>query len=202
MVFHKWRTIFVGIAKNASSSIYWSLMNNTDKLCTEHNHNTIFEDIQNNDEDLLNTYTSFAVIRNPYSRFYSAWKHNNPFPGPVSEDEFIYGFNNWVETFSNPNELYDLKNHPHFIPQYKYVSIHNTVVVDKLLRFETLQNDRDSMIKEWNKRDYIPYKKSVALRHENEGYASLDWSNIFTDRSREVVSSYYYRDFELFKYKP
>ena len=104
MVFHKWRTIFIGIAKNASSSIYWSLMNKSDQMCVDHNHNTMFEDFENHDEDLLNSYYSFAVIRNPYTRFYSAWKHNNPHPGPMPEEDYIVEFNNWVEKFEDPNE--------------------------------------------------------------------------------------------------
>lgn len=201
MVFHKWRTIFIGIAKNASSSIYWSLMNKSDQICVEHNHNTMFEDFEHHDEDLLNSYYSFAVVRNPYTRFYSAWKHNNPHPGPMPEEDYIVEFNNWIEKFEDPNEFWDLKRHPHFIPQYKYVSLHNKVVVDRLLRFENLHDDWNDMIKFWNKNSLVPFKKSVALKHENEGAQTIYWEEIYSNRSKEIISNYYRKDFDLFKYQ-
>ena len=118
MVFHKWKTIFVGIAKNASMSIFHTLINPSDNQCTSHNHNTIVEDLNEGDESLLNTYFSFAICRNPYDRFFSAWKHNNPHPGPTEAMAYINNFNSWVKDFSGQDRMIDLKKHPHLIQRY------------------------------------------------------------------------------------
>ena len=69
MIFHKHRIIFTGIAKNASTSIYLALRNKTDD---SHNHAPYARDYDQNDKELMESYTALAVSRNPYDRFISA----------------------------------------------------------------------------------------------------------------------------------
>ncbi len=202
MVFHKWKTIFVGIAKNASMSMFHTLINPSDNQCTSHNHNSIVEDLNEGDESLLNTYFSFAISRNPYERFFSAWKHNNPHPGPIDVKDYINNFNLWVKDFSGQDRMIDLKKHHHFKPQNKYITIHNTIVVDKILRFEDLENDFNHMVSEWKLSNRLSFKYNLSVKYENKGVDTVTLDEILNNESKNIIQDYYYRDFEFFKYKP
>jgi len=71
-VYHKWRTVFVQITKNASSAVHDALSNPTD---VNHDHRLYIDILAQNDPELIESYFSFAVCRNPYDRFVSAYEY-------------------------------------------------------------------------------------------------------------------------------
>jgi hypothetical protein len=56
--------------KNASHAPFAHLSNKTD---SGHHHASYMQDYREHDEELLDTYTSLAITRNPYDRAYSCW---------------------------------------------------------------------------------------------------------------------------------
>lgn len=199
MIFHKWKTVFVGIPKNASNTFHVALSNATDSFLP--NHDTIFEIYRKHDEELLISYTSFCVCRNPYDRFYSAWKHNHPHPGPVSIEEYRNSFNQFVEKIGVPSKtLHSEINHEHYFSQYKFVTLNKHVLVDKVIRFESLPQGWKDYQDEFNQKNVVPYKMSLTLTQENSSKIKTPWRDVYNKKSKEIISELYHLDFEIFGY--
>lgn len=200
MIYHKWKLIFVGIPKNASTSFHMTLRNKTDYWSEGHNHRTIFEEYENHDEDLLMHYDSFAVVRNPYDRFFSAFKFQFPFNGPVSKEDYKRAFNEFAQSVGKPTFEVNLSNE-HYWPQYKFITMNKRIVVDDVLRYENLQEDWRVFQKKWNEKRQLPYKLNLTLAHENSSEVSIRWDEIYEPESIESIYNYYHKDFEIFGYK-
>lgn len=201
MIYHKWKLIFVGIPKNASTSFHMALTNRTDYWEVGHNHRTIFEDFHNNDEDLLLYYDSMCVIRNPYDRFFSAWKFANPHKGPVNMSDYKNAFNEFVLQSIDPNFRELNMNHEHWYPQYKFVTMNKRIVVDEILKYETLHKDWENFQEKWNRKRNLPYKMNLNLPHENSSQTTVNWQEVYDTESREIVYDFYRRDFNIFNYQ-
>lgn len=200
MIYHKWKLIFVGIPKNASTSIHLALKNKTDYFSEGHNHDTIFDEYNQHDEDVLLHYDSMCVVRNPYDRFYSAWKFNHPHPGPTTVEQFKSSFNNFVKKMESSNKLNVDLSHPHYWPQYKFVTLNKRIVVDHVLRYESLQNDWIVFQKEWNERRKLPYCMNLYLPFENCSQIKTKWQDVYEPESLQIVYNHYHTDFEIFNY--
>lgn len=200
MIFHKWKLLFIGIPKNASVSIHNTLINKTDDF--KHRHRGIIEEFNENDEGILMSYTSFCVARNPYDRFYSAWKHNHPHPGPISIETFKQSFNDFVRKVAKPgNAGVDISHH-HYWPQYKFVTVNRRIVVDKVLSFENLTVDWQNFQNEWNvTKTHLPYKMKMELIKLNSSEITTRWEEIYNQESLRIIQDLYQLDFEIFNYK-
>ena len=133
MLFHKHKLLFTGITKNASSSVFAILSNKTD---WQHHHASYLEDLNENDEDLASTYFSFAIVRNPYDRAISQYEYLIE-----SGDKcFVEDCNNITEylekLYSRADEELNKVNITY--PQSKFISIKNMILVDKVLRYESV----------------------------------------------------------------
>lgn len=200
MIYHKWKLIFVGIPKNASTSLHMMLTNKTDYQGVGHNHRTIFDEYEENDEDLLMHYDSLCIVRNPYDRFFSAFKFQFPYNGPISMDNYKNAFNEFAQSVNKPSFQNNLSNE-HYWPQYKFVTMNKRIVVDDILRYESLEDDWKEYQKKWNQRRQLPYKMNLPLLHQNSSDIEIHWSDIYEGESREEVYEYYRHDFEIFGYK-
>jgi hypothetical protein len=200
MIYHKWKLIFVGIPKNASTSIHLALKNRTDYYSEGHKHDTIFDEYNQHDEDVLLHYDSMCVVRNPYDRFYSAWKFNHPHPGPTTEEQFKSSFNTFVKKMDSSNKINLDLSHHHYWPQYKFVTLNKRIVVDHVLRYESLQNDWVIFQKEWNERRKLPYCMNLYLPFENCSQIKTKWQDIYEPQSLQIVYNHYHTDFEIFNY--
>lgn len=200
MIYHKWKLIFIAIPKNASTSIHLSLVNKTDYPNTGHSHDTIFDEYMKHDEEVLLHYDSMCVVRNPYDRFYSAWKFNHPHPGPISVETYKRAFNDFVKKIGTPGKPTVDLSHQHYWPQYKFVTLNKRIVVDKVLRYENLIEDWKEFQNEWNVRRALPYKMNLHLTHENSSQIKTKWQEIYEPESLEIIRDHYHVDFEIFKY--
>jgi hypothetical protein len=117
MIFHKYKLIITGIPKNASTSIFEILKNNTDR---HHDHNTILEDYSNNDTDLMESYLNICITRNPYDRFISGCHQ-------IRRDEQHQANLTLDEIFENFIQKSDWLNDA-FRPQHKFVCFGNTIL--------------------------------------------------------------------------
>ena len=194
MIFHKYNLIFTGIPKNASSSVYDLLKNPTDK---HHDHTTIINEYSENDTDLMESYSSFCIVRNPYDRFISACyqirrddPENN---GALSLDEIID--QEW--TGKGINEINDI-----FVPQHRFICFGNKVLIDKTLSYENLTLDWVEFATEYNKTANFPIPTSLPVSNNTENRKG--WKQEIKSLSEinlKLVNQKYKKDFELFNYE-
>ena len=190
MVFHKYRLICTGIPKNASSSIFDILKNSTDQ---SHDHHTIIQDFQNNDPDLMETYTRFCIVRNPYDRFFSGChqirrdnsENNNKTVKEIIEQELKLEY--WNEVF---------------IPQHKFITFGNQILISNILSYENLEEDWFNFASEYNKTAEFKIKKQLPRRNSTE--ERIPWKNELEELSTEhweMLNHMYEKDFKLFNYE-
>lgn len=201
MIFHKYKLIFCCVAKNASASIFENLKNQTDN---DFQHKTIFEVFAENDPELATSYYAFATCRNPYDRFYSSymWLNvNNRDPSdPIDPDDIQHGFE------KNVDEIYKSRDSffhdPHNLPQFRYVSFRGKLLVDEMLRFETLEQDWTIFVEKYNSNPANPFHIKPQLEtHNVSGSRKRDWRDAYTTEMKKKIYDVYWKDFELFGYE-
>lgn len=193
--YHKWRTVFVQIPKNASSSIHRALSNQTDD---SHDHETYISILANNDPELIESYYSFAVVRNPYDRFVSAYEWVRQNSGwPLSFEET-------VEQWYNRGSFFYTTEDVAWWPQHRYTCIKNIVLVDKVIKYEDLESGWTEIVDNINNRlpesfsqppSNLPYENKTSFR-ENR-----DWHEYYTQELADKVYSLYKKDFQMFEYE-
>ena len=201
MVFHKHRIIFTGIPKNASHAPFEHLSNKTD---SGHHHASYMQDYREHDEELLDTYTSLAITRNPYDRAYSCWNFLKVIEdiegrfGIKNFTEYVYALESRTAYFEEQNE--ELTQHELTYPQHKFITIKGRILVDHLLRFENLDEDWKTFTTEYNKTAQFKLKPTLKI-HNSMEYAERDWTKIYTPEMYSIINELYKRDFELFNYE-
>ena len=192
MVYHKHKLIVVGIPKNASSSLSDVLKNKTDN---SHDHRTLIDEYNYNDSDLLSTYTSLAVVRNPYDRFFSgvhqirrdATENNNLTVQEVIEQEIYYREQGINECFYTQNQ---------------FIYLGKILLVDKIIRYENLHEEWKNFVEEYNKT--AEYKIKKVLPFSNTTKNKKSWTEEFktlTQDQLDLINTMYERDFKLFGYE-
>lgn len=196
-VYHKWRTVFVQIPKNASSSIHKVLENQTD---VNHNHRTYIEVLSENDPELIESYYSFAICRNPYDRFVSAYEYMKQNSG-----------GEWNPTFEEAvDEFYSRGSHFYttediiFWPQHRFVTIKNIILVDDIIKYEEMNNQWSNIVEKICKTTPSSFSKPGSIiPRENITYIREErkWQDYYNDDLKDKVYHLYKKDFELFGYK-
>lgn len=191
MVFHKYKLIVIGVPKNASSSMFDALQNQTDY---QHTHETIIETFHTQDNDLMELYTSIAVVRNPYDRFFSAChqirrdsEENQKLTiGEIIEQEIL-----------NRNHFNDV-----FQAQHRYISIGSKVLIDKIFKYETLNEDWKEFAEEFNKTSQFPIPSF--LPKSNASSQKQPWEKdmlLLNQDQLDLINHLYAKDFKLFGYE-
>ena len=199
MIFHKHQLIFIAIPKTATTSIWWMLRNRTD-YWQGHQHYSMESLYKHHDKDLLDYYYSFTIVRNPYDRFVSAFKHmkyNNNLQGCETPLETL----KWLLEKKSQSDTGNLEQHmvdDVWIPQNKWCSIHKVIVVDKVIKYETLQSEWDEFVKLQNER--VPLSNLlIELPHQNQTLLPQE-TIILGDEEKKLIQKIYKQDFELFGY--
>jgi chondroitin 4-sulfotransferase 11 len=194
-VYHKWRTVFVQITKNASSAIHEALRNPSDQA---HDHIDI---LAQNDPELVESYYSFAVVRNPYDRFVSAWEYLRNY----SENRWTLSFEETVQMFYKRGRFFYTSEDLVWWPQARFISIKKIILVDKVIRYENLDNEWPEVIEEIMKRvpegfsrpkDYLEHVNPDGVTGRNK----RPWQDYYTPELKQMVYELYRRDFDLFNY--
>jgi len=196
-IFHKWKVIFIQIPKNASSSIFNRLENKTD-LHNQGEHTTFFDDMQNQDTELFESYFSFAVVRNPYDRFVSAFEFASMEEGFNIEK---LNFEKFVEKCDNFGHNFYLHEPVYFIPQFKYITIKNIILVDKIIKYENLKNewiDISNIIN--SNHTFIPIKNNLEKINATPYKMNKKWQDYYNDKTKNIIYNLYKKDFDIFKY--
>jgi hypothetical protein len=162
---------------------------------------------------ILDDYFKFMVGRNPYTRLASCFKflpsvrfrpdqwqqqHQgidikhilSDFDIFVDhlDDLFDFGMDNYSETAAPPKTVYD-----HVAPQHYWACIDGVNRMDRILKFEDLQN-------EWNTvRERVGHD-GVELPHKNRSGGEPILPEDMSKRSISTINEKYARDFELLGY--
>lgn len=195
-IYHKWRTVFVQIPKNASSAIHRIMENQTDN---QHNHATYLDVLSSNDPELIESYYSFAICRNPYDRLVSAYEFLRQGSWQHDDLDFEQLVNHFYKMGPHFYTNYDV----FFWPQHRFVTIKKIVLVDKIMRYESLDADWPE-VQQKIMAQVPPRFSSLpdTLKLENKSeYKTKHWEEYYTPELKKMVYELYQRDFEIFEYE-
>jgi hypothetical protein len=175
------KVLFIHIPKTGGTSIASFLeKNNMDQWIRRYpaRHDPYFfmQQINNISEDIF----SFAVVRNPYTRTYSYYKHfNYQNQLNVSFTEFLNYVKNRISFSKTPMIIF---------PQSFYLfDLDNKISLSKIYKFENL-NEFEQDFK-------------TKLPHLRKGtYNDNDYYKDYTKENIELVNEIYYDDFKILNY--
>lgn len=146
--------------------------------------------------DGKNMPDTFAIVRNPYDRFVSAFKYLQE--ADVNHIDLSYRkrfigkgecIDAFVEKFAREERM---RNFLHFLPQTHFITnSKNRIAVSEILRFEELFTHWGDFAKR--------HKLRVEIGNEK---TSRGEKPILSDESRGIISSLYSHDFSRLNYEP
>jgi len=174
MIDHDRKLLFIHIARTGGTSIecalvgedWWNIQSETKHLSARQARKYYGEKI-------WNSYTKFSVVRNPWNRVVSMWAtgwwHDTELTKDASLEDFVRRLKpHQYETY-NSLCYYDILNEE----------------IDYILRFESLQEDFDVMLKNIGVQKIIlPHKEARVHKHYRELHskkAKLLVGEIFAD---------------------
>ena len=189
--FYKSKTIFIHIPKTAGVSLAKAIFGD---VSFEGHRSFYFNSIALNIKN--EKYFSFAFVRNPFDRLYSAYKFlekggmnihdKNTFNIHLSK---YRNFEDFVLNGINKKLIYQIT---HLIPQYEYLCNNSgRILVDFIGKFENLDNDIILLSKK--------LKKDIKLNHHNYN-EKKDYKMAYTDEMIEKVHQVYQKDIDIFEY--
>lgn len=199
-VYHKWRTIFIQIPKNASNSINERLTNRTDNFGIQ--HLTFFDVMHYQDPELFDSYFSFSCVRNPYDRFVSAFEFVKLDTAYVQYN-INKNFDEFVDIIYKNGLNFYSKLPIHFTPQYKFISIKNVILVDEIMKVENINEDWKRIAEIINKKySFTPIPTTIDVLNANSIRMNIPWQDYYkNEETKNKIYELYKKDFELFGYE-
>ena len=171
----------------------------------------LYQDIVSNyiPTKLYNDYFTFAIVRNPYNRFYSAYKD---LLKKMSEYSVWYTKYPLYKTFEEFAKIVDKKafhdkitrHNIHIVPQHKFILKDNKNNVNQLIKYEEMNIGLPTLFDKL-KIDYIKNKEYTGrklnfndIKIENIKKTYFDH---YTPEIIKIVNRLYEKDFELLGYK-
>ena len=131
----------------------------------------------------------FAVVRNPYERYYSACKHARIYDARGIEELSELQLSSNMDWSSN----LDVMHYEHFFTQTHFVTANDnkTLLIDYTARYENLPELVEKL-----KEHGIDVTRTFNIR-ENK---SINWPELLTPKTKLNIAKLYKQDFELFNY--
>ena len=208
---HKYNCIFIHIPKTGGSSVHQTLIK---KLQPEHVQSGHYKLIVARKhlkakmlKPYINKYFTFCFVRNPWSRFISAYNYllnggsdnEHPITGfdKRDRDKFISPhktFNDFILDNSCSGKIYtDLMTQQHFMPQYKYILDSNdNINIDFIGKFENLHEDFNIICNRIG-------IKTPELQHLNNRPHD-QYQLYYTDKTADIIYNTYKEDIDYFDY--
>ena len=184
------RFIFIHVPKTAGSAIHIHLKDSYDLKGGAREdpipdlHHKKIKDILNENADYKN-YFKFCVVRNPFARLLSGYKDFRYQRGLINVDFNEFVCNELIQNFSND---------VHFIPQHNFTHINDEVVVDKIVRYENL-NEITNCFEKCG----IPFE-GLGLHRESQ-IPNEPYKIYYNNSTIKIVEDFYGKDLELLDYK-
>lgn len=139
--------------------------------------------------NVLNSYTKFCIVRNPYNKIYSAWKFVHERHGHSNINDFIkYKLD---KDFIYGKELIPMDARVHYRPQFTFVyDDRKTKFADFIIRYENLNEDISKMNEEYG----------IAVPLYDNGNTQKSYVKFLNEDSIKKINDLYRQDFELFDY--
>lgn len=146
------------------------------------------------DQNPYQNFKLFAVVRNPYDRILSEFKHQLTITNIIKKYEISTTFFNlWLNDKFRLLETYKHLDDNHFLPQSEYIfDEYGNQIVEHVLYFENLATEFDQLMDQ-----YHLYTK---LKHENIGHRTDITIDDISDENLEKINNYYQDDFINFGY--
>lgn len=192
LISDKHKFIFIHIPKTAGSSIKNNILpycndgqlkisgENFTDLNGYHPHVTISP----KQVDVYKDYYKFACVRNPFQRYVSMWKF---FKKRKPQEFNNINFEKFID------DIVHIKNKINSKLQYTYIyNNNNTLLVDKIIKFENLQGDFSSVCNSIN----IPTSQLPHLK--NSG--NYDYMEYYNSEMLDKLRLFCKKDLDLFGY--
>lgn len=196
------RIAYLPIRKCACTSIAYQIAGLKTKhvrmpLWDPQNEKVNFDLVTADEQDLQDFFT-FTLVRNPYGRFlsfYQNWVVNPPHHGILAHYEKFgltknMTFEDCVKTFTKIPDFSFLEGHT--APMYLYVLRHQTIRVKFIGRFENIANDMQYVRSACGMTGELPLLNRTPLSPEDR--------DPYTPKLRGLIYAFYRLDFDLFGY--
>jgi len=175
-IFVYMKQLFIHIPKTAGQSIFSSLNDKWNYV--EHaKHDPLFLLERNNDTSQA---FKFAVVRNPFRRTFSYYKHFNSVNGIECKfDEFI--------NFIKNNIPFPKTKMIPYSQSFYCLNCNGDIGLDKIYKFENLHELEEDL--------------NIKIPHKNKGiYHESEYFNSYNSFEKDFVRDYYASDFDNFNY--
>lgn len=171
--------LFVHITKSAG----WSIINLLSPLSNFYttNHNPITSEPNYKD------YVSFAIVRNPYKRVFSQWEWYMKKRKQIKECSFEDFVLNYEVYSQQPNMKNNLK------PCFDYISDGGEIVVNEILKYETLKHDWEVFSSKYELPNILPHD------HINP-YKTEYTPDLYTTKMEQKIREIFDNDFNIYAY--
>ena len=140
-------------------------------------------------------YLRFCVARDPWSRLVSCWKNKSRKLNWLRQNTDDFQANMPFLPFARAAcSIPDERSDRHLRSQFTYVFDGDLLLVDRILRFETLEEDWEGLRKQYDLQALPHYKRSRSQFYCWDLYNQLP-------EARELVAKRYARDIEFFGYE-
>lgn len=186
--------LFVHIPKCAGVSIMKALegiatVDHPLCLGQANKHETAPDFISRNGRDVYQQFRSFAIIRDPIDRFISRFCFTSQRQAHLPGSENFRSLDTFVAAIENKDATL-MSQQNRFIPQHRYIMDDGKIIVDRVLCYETLKEDFESIL------SYLDIK-SIDLQKKN---ASKRKNIIISENVISFVQDYYAQDYDLLGY--
>ncbi len=185
---HNNKFIFIAVPKTASRTIQ-AAWGHTEHPLPPLYHMKLDECLEQNPE--CADYYKFCFVRNPYERFISTWTNlTDPAGGhPWAADLCDY---ETLENFCNEFKQSKWADWIHFRPQVDYCLVEGKNKMDYIGRQENFNQDFDIICQQ------IGIHRPQTGRYGHSSHGTID--ECLTDEMKDVIYSFYKKDFEEFGY--
>jgi len=195
---HKYKCIFIHIPKTAGTSFGRTIFENRDPSVshTDALYYKVFE------PKLFREYFKFTFVRNPWDRVLSNFNYFRRTDKiervpQLKETKFLTQYNDFesfVMDLCNPKIREHLLSMYHFRKQNEFIYDYKmNLLIDYLGYFETFNDDSDNILLKLN-------RSELKIPHLNSSKKEKDYKDVYTDKTRDIVSKLYPEDIELFGY--
>ena len=186
--------IFIHIPKAAGMSVVKSIYG-----INHSSHHPAENYIKENEVKFKNAF-SFAIVRNPYERLYSAYSYlKNGGMNPIDRvwwDLYLSKYESF-ECFIVKGGLKNAVecNADHFIPQYKFIcDQHDNIICDYVCNIDNLSSIEKKLSGKLG--------RDIIFSHRNKSdKKSSDVEFIYSQRMLEIVNVIYAKDFDILPFE-